>query len=291
MGAKNLMIMSNQEYRPSGFNVLPPVIKNLLIINGIFYLATVVLEMKMNIDLTAILGLNYFFSADFRPYQLITYMFMHGSFMHIFFNMFALWMFGNVLENVWGAKRFLIYYLVCGIGAVLLHYTVHYFEIRPAIQALNDYIAEPSQDKFNFLIESKKIQLTPDMVQSLQPIYLDFKSQMLSGDTEKALQTSIDFVLEYKKEFLNAPVVVGASGSIFGLLLAFGMMFPNSMIYMYFFFPIKAKYFVILYGAIELFGAVNPSQTDNIAHYAHLGGMLFGFILIKIWNRKKKPLY
>lgn len=280
-----------QEYRPSGFNVLPPVIKNLLIINGIFYLATVVLDAKMHIDLTGILGLHYFFSEDFRPYQLITYMFMHGSFMHIFFNMFALWMFGNVLENVWGAKRFLIYYLVCGIGAVLLHYTVHYFEIRPVIQALNDYIADPSQDKFNFLIESKKIQLTPDMVQTLQPIYLDFKSQMLSGNTEKALQTSIDFVLEYKKEFLNAPVVVGASGSIFGLLLAFGMMFPNSMIYMYFFFPIKAKYFVILYGAIELFGAVNTSQTDNIAHYAHLGGMLFGFILIKIWNRKKKPFY
>jgi membrane associated rhomboid family serine protease len=282
--------MSNQEYRPSGFNVLPPVIKNLLIINGIFYLATVVFSLKMHIDLTNILGLHYFFSEDFRPYQLITYMFMHGSFMHIFFNMFALWMFGNVLENVWGAKRFLIYYLVCGIGAVLLHYTVHYFEIRPVI-ALNDYIAYPSQDKFNFLIESKKIQLTPEMVQSLNPIYLDFKSQMLSGNTEKALQTSIEFVLEYKKAFLNAPVVVGASGSIFGLLLAFGMMFPNSMIYMYFFFPIKAKYFVILYGAIELFGAVNPSQTDNIAHYAHLGGMLFGFILIKIWNRKKKPFY
>jgi len=280
-----------QEYRPSGFNVLPTVIKNLLIINGIFYLATVVFEMKLNIDLTNILGLHYFFSEDFRPYQLITYMFMHGSFMHIFFNMFALWMFGNVLENVWGPKRFLIYYLVCGIGAVLLHYTVHYFEIRPVIQALNDYIAEPSQDKFNLLIESKKIQLTPDMVQTLQPIFSDFKSQMVSGNTEKALQTSIDFVLEYKKEFLNAPVVVGASGSVFGLLLAFGMMFPNSMIYMYFFFPIKAKYFVILYGAIELFGAVNNAQTDNIAHYAHLGGMLFGFILIKIWNRKKNPFY
>ncbi|MBI4944802.1 MAG: rhomboid family intramembrane serine protease [Bacteroidetes bacterium] len=280
-----------QEYRPSGFNVLPPVIKNLLIINGIFYLATVVFEMKMNIDLTDYLGLHYFFSEDFRPYQLITYMFMHGSFAHIFFNMFALWMFGNVLENVWGAKRFLIYYLVCGIGAVLLHYTVHYFEIQPVIHALNDYIANPSTEKFNSLFESKTIQLTPDMLQTLQPIFSDFKSQVLSGNTDKALQTSIDFVLEYKKEFLNAPVVVGASGSVYGLLLAFGMMFPNSMIYMYFFFPIKAKYFVILYGAIELFGAVNNSQTDNIAHYAHLGGMLFGFILIKIWNRNKQHFY
>jgi membrane associated rhomboid family serine protease len=277
------------DYRPTSFNVLPPVIKNLLILNGIFYLATVVFELKMHIDLTDILGLHYFFSEDFRPYQLVTYMFMHGSLAHIFFNMFALWMFGNVLENVWGPKRFLIYYVVCGIGAVLLHYTIHYFEIQPVIHALNDYITDPSAEKFNFLIESKKIRLTPEMAQTLQPIYLDFKNQMLSGNTDKALQTSIDFVLEYKKEFLNAPVVVGASGSIFGLLLAFGMMFPNSMIYLYFFFPIKAKYFVILYGAIELFGAVRASDGDNIAHYAHLGGMLFGFILIKLWNRKGNP--
>jgi membrane associated rhomboid family serine protease len=281
--------VSNQEYRPSGFSVLPPVIKNLLIINGIFYLATVVLDMKMHIDLTTILGLHYFFSEDFRPYQLITYMFMHGSFMHIFFNMFALWMFGNVLENVWGAKRFLIYYLVCGIGAVLLHYTVHYFEIRPVIQALNDYIANPAADKFKDMFVSGTMNFSSiQEKQAFQAILNDYQSQLLSGNTDKALQTSIDFVLEYKKAFLNAPVVVGASGSIFGLLLAFGMMFPNSMIYMYFFFPIKAKYFVILYGAIELFGAVNPSQTDNIAHYAHLGGMLFGFILIKIWNRRNK---
>ncbi len=246
-----------QEYRPSGFNVLPPVIKNLLIINGIFYLATVVLDMKMHIDLTSILGLHYFFSEDFRPYQLITYMFMHGSFMHIFFNMFALWMFGNVLENVWGAKRFLIYYFVCGIGAVLLHYTVHYFEIRPVLQVLNDYIANPAADKFKDMFISGTMNFSSiQEKQAFQAILNDYQSQLLSGNTEKALQTSIDFVLEYKKAFLNAPVVVGASGSIFGLLLAFGMMFPNSMIYMYFFFPIKAKYFVILYGAIELFGAV-----------------------------------
>ena len=111
------------------------------------------------------------------------------------------------------------------------------------------------------------------------------------GANAQALQTSIDFVIKYKEVFLNEPVVVGASGSVFGLLLAFGMLFPNSLIYMYFFFPIKAKYFVILYGLIELFGAVNPSQSDNIAHYAHLGGMLFGFILIKLWSKRKRQFY
>ncbi|TAL63217.1 MAG: rhomboid family intramembrane serine protease [Bacteroidetes bacterium] len=284
--------MSNQEYRPTGFNVLPTVIKNLLIINGIFFLATIVFELKLHIDLTNILGLHYFFSEDFRPYQLITYLFMHGSFAHIFFNMFALWMFGNVLENVWGAKRFLIYYVVCGIGAVLLHYTIHYFEIQPTITALNDYIAYPAIDKFKELFSSEILDFsTVQEKQSFREMLSSYQSLLISGNTEKALQTSIDFVLEYKKEFLNAPVVVGASGSVFGLLLAFGMMFPNSMIYMYFFFPIKAKYFVILYGAIELFGAVNSSEGDNIAHYAHLGGMLFGFILIKIWNKGRKQFY
>ena len=278
------------DYRPTSFNVLPPVIKNLLIINGLFYAATVAFDYKLHIDLTNILGLHYFFSEDFRPYQLITYMFMHGSFAHIFFNMFALWMFGNVLENVWGPKRFLIYYVVCGIGAVLLHYTVHYFEIQPVMHALNDYIANPAIDKFKDLFSSGTLDFSSiQEKQNFQTILNDYQSQLISGNTEKAMQTSIDFVLEYKKAFLNAPVVVGASGSIYGLLLAFGMMFPNSMIYMYFLFPIKAKYFVILYGAIELFGAVHTSDGDNIAHYAHLGGMLFGFVLIKIWNRGKTP--
>jgi membrane associated rhomboid family serine protease len=173
-----------------------------------------------------------------------------------------------------------------------MHYTVHYFEIRPVIQALNDYIANPAAGKFKEMFVSGTLDFSsiPEK-QTFQALLNDYQSQLLSGNTEKALQTSIDFVLEYKKAFLNAPVVVGASGSIFGLLLAFGMMFPNSLIYVYFLFPIKVKWFVIIYGAIELFGAVRSAQDDNIAHYAHLGGMLFGFILIKIWNRKKKPHY
>ncbi len=283
--------MSFQQHSPSGFNVLPPVIKNLLIINGIFFLATFIFEQK-GIDLANILGLHYFFSEDFRPYQIVTYMFMHGGIGHIFFNMFALWMFGNVLENVWGPKRFLIYYVVCGIGAVILHYTVHYFEIQPTLNALNDYILNPSSEQLNFLIDSKTIQFsTPQMVQRLEPIYTELRQQLSSGNAERALQISVDFVIEYKKEFLNAPVVVGASGSVFGLLLAFGMMFPNTLLYVYFLIPIKAKYFVIFYGAIELFAAFNPSNTDNIAHYAHLGGMLFGFFLIKYWQKGRKEFY
>ncbi|MEK6615956.1 MAG: rhomboid family intramembrane serine protease [Bacteroidota bacterium] len=278
--------MSYQEYRPSGFNVLPPVVKNLLIINGIFYLATVLFELKMNIDLEGILGLHYFFSDAFRPYQLVTYMFMHGSFGHIFFNMFALWMFGNTLENIWGAKKFLIYFIVTGIGAALLHYTVHYFEIQPTLNMLNDYIINQDISNFEKMFQPlmQKIHATSKMENLIN------QYNSIADNLPEKIQVSVELVKQYKIEFLNAPVVVGASGSVFGLLLAFGMMFPNSMIYMYFLFPIKAKWFVIFYGAIELFGAVNPSQGDNIAHYAHLGGMLFGFILIKYWDKNRKHL-
>jgi membrane associated rhomboid family serine protease len=282
----------SQEYRPTGFNVLPPVIKNLLIINGIFFLATLIFQVKFHIDLTHYLGLHYFFASDFRPHQIITYMFMHGGFAHLFFNMFALWMFGNVLENIWGPKKFLIYYVVCGLGAALLHYTVHYFEIQPTLNVLNEYLLNPSLDKFQTLFTEGYIKIaSPETARDLQPLIDELKRNEMLGANAQALQTSTDFVIKYKEVFLNEPVVVGASGSVFGLLLAFGMLFPNSLIYMYFFFPIKAKYFVILYGLIELFGAVNPSQSDNIAHYAHLGGMLFGFILIKLWSKRKKQFY
>jgi membrane associated rhomboid family serine protease len=229
--------MSYQQYRPNSFSLLPLVVKNLLIINGLFYLATVVLSGQFGIDLTEKLGLHFPLSEAFRPYQLITYMFMHGSFMHLFFNMFALWMFGNTLENVWGPKRFLTYYLITGIGAAICHYTVIYFEMQPAL----DYINSNSFDH-------------PEL---------------------EAM----------RQEVLNAPVVVGASGSVFGILLAFGMMFPNTLLYIYFAIPIKAKWFVILYGAAELFSGLAGAPGDNVAHFAHLGGMLFGFILIKYWKK------
>lgn len=279
-------------YAPSGFRLLPPVIKNLLIINVIMFLATVVMEEKLGIDLIDLLGMHYFFSEEFRPHQLATYMFLHGGLTHIFFNMFALWMFGNVLENVWGPKRFLIYYVVCGLGAALIHYTVHYFEIRPTIEALNNYVLNPTLESFEGLFVSGDITFTtPEMAKNLQPYVDAFRHQEQIGSESGTLQASVDFVLEYKKEFLNAPVVVGASGSVFGLLLAFGMLFPNTMIYMYFLFPIRAKYFVLLYGVLELFYAIRQTPGDNVAHYAHLGGMLFGFILIRMWKNRRMDYF
>ncbi len=222
------------DFRPSGFSVLPTVVKNLLIINVLFFLATIAAETVLRIDLSDYLGLHYIGASDFQPYQLVTYMFMHGNFGHLFFNMFALWMFGNTLENIWGPTKFLIFYFVCGIGAGLTQELVQYIQYVTTLQ--------------------------------------DYTSVNMSG-------TIISM-----NEYLNMMTTVGASGAVYGILLAFGMMFPNSTIYIYFAIPIKAKWFVLIYGIIELFAGF--TSVDNVAHFAHLGGMIFGLILILYWKKK-----
>ena len=222
----------NEQYSPTGFKVLPTVVKNLLIINVLMFLATITLE-RFNIDLTDILGLHFFKASDFRIYQFVTYMFMHANFTHLFFNMFALWMFGNTLENIWGSQRFLLFYMVCGIGAGLCQELVQYIQYSTT---LANYAT------------------------------VDVGSQVVAMST-----------------YLNMMNTVGASGAVYGLLLAFGMMFPDSRIYLYFLFPIKAKWFVIGYAVLELVSGLTGG--GNIAHFAHLGGMLFGLLLILYWKK------
>lgn len=229
----------------NNFQSLPTVTKNILLINIILFVATWLFE-KQGIDLTNMLGLHYFAAPSFKPYQFVTYMFMHGGIMHIFFNMYAVFMFGSILENTWGPKRFLFYYVFTGLGAAAIQLLVYYFQLQPIMKETNDLLAE-----------------TKD--------YL--------------LQTQI---IEQRNEYLNRLVVVGASGSLFGLLIAFGMLFPNAeMMIMFIPIPIKAKYLVAGYGAIELFSGLHNSAADNVAHFAHLGGMLFGFILLMIWKVRR----
>ncbi len=254
------------QFRPGRFSILPPVVKNLLIINVIFFAATFFFQ-RLGIDLVDILGLHYFGAEKFKPFQLITYMFMHGSFGHIFFNMFALWMFGYAIENIWGAKRFAIYYLITGLGAALLHYGIFYLENASLISAMNDYLINP----YDVGVQEKLLSV-------LNPI---LTRPVLPGEL------TLDFVEGIKQTFLNQPVVVGASGAVFGILLAFGMMFPNSLLYLYFAIPVKAKYFVIVYGLAELYFGLADRGASNVAHFAHVGGMLFGFILIKYWRVKR----
>jgi membrane associated rhomboid family serine protease len=197
-------------YRPDNF---PPVIKNLLIINTLVFLAQILLDQQF--ALTARLALWPVDTPFFSPYQLITHMFTHSpeSLFHILFNMFALWMFGKILENVWGSKRFLTFYLICGIGAAVAHLAVQYF---------------------------------------------------MGG----------------------AGPAVGASGAVMGVLVAFAYLFPNTELFILFIpFPVKAKWAVIGYVLIDLFSGITRVAGDNIAHFAHLGGALTGFILVLIWNK------
>ena len=230
-------------YRPGNFNELPVVVKNLLIINGLLFLATVSLS-NLGIDLVKIFGLHQFQSNDFRPHQLITHIFMHGSFTHLFFNMFALWMFGKILENIWGEKRFLIYYMITGIGAAFIHLLISQYQIFSISNQIPELVSIAIEGKYNPSIPlSKKL------------------TQLIITPT------------------------VGASGAVFGLLLAFGMLFPNALLYLYFAIPIKAKYFVIGYGILELYAGISNNPADNVAHFAHLGGMIFGYILIKYWKK------
>ena len=242
-----------QQYRPSGFSMLPMVVKNLLIVNGLFFLATIAIESTFHIDLVKYLGLHYPLSSNFGVWQLVTYMFMHGGFAHILFNMFALWMFGNTLENVWGPKRFLNHYLITGIGAGVIQIVVAWIRIS-AIEA----------------------DLSPEQITIVIQEGADVLSRGMNYE---------NLGMRDLNSIINTPTV-GASGAVFGILLAFGMMFPNSLIYVYFAIPVKAKYFVMIYGAIEIYMGFSNNPTDNVAHFAHLGGMIFGFFLITYWKKK-----
>lgn len=242
----------------SPFQNIPPVVKNLIIINAIMLLASYVIGSSMGINLNRVLGLYYFESSQFKPFQLVTHIFMHGGIAHLFFNMFALFMFGRVLEQVWGSKRFFIYYFFTGIGAALLHTFVLFLEAKSIMANLS-----PEQIA---LVKSEGTA-----------IYLQGKNYMHQG------MASLNLLL-------NIPTV-GASGAVFGVLLAFGMYFPNTVLMLIFPpIPIKAKYFVMIYGGIELYLGFTQSNS-NIAHFAHLGGMLFGFILIKIWAKRRDMFY
>ncbi len=234
----------------SAFGNMPTIVKNLLIINGLFFLGTIIMP-----GLSKILGAFYWDSPFFKPWQIITHMFMHGSFMHILFNMFALWLFGSAIERVWGPKKFLIYYLITGFGAFILHYAIVAWQVHGLVAELGPGAVET--------IKTEGIRLWQNGQNYTEPTLAK-----LNG-------------------FYNIPVV-GASGAVFGLLLAFGMMFPNTRLIMLFFpVPIKAKYFVMIYGAIELFSGIANRPGDNTAHFAHLGGMLFGFLLIKYWQQNE----
>ncbi len=268
----------------TSFGGTPPVVKNLIIINVIMLFATWVAQNTMGIDLNRYLGLYYFESEYFRPYQVITHMFMHGGLTHLFFNMFALWMFGRVLEQVWGSKRFLIYYFITGLGAATLHTFVNYLQISNIQSAAVAMLNTPSPDTFAAFV-------TKHFPEYYTQVYEKFLSAWFTNPGNAQL---IEEAGNYTNQLINLQMnipTVGASGAVYGVLLAFGMLFPNTIIMLLIPpIPIKAKWLVIIYGGLELYlGLTQPGS--NIAHFAHLGGMLFGFFLIRYWNKRKDVFY
>jgi len=259
-------------YRPSFLNSIPPIVKNLIAINLILWLASLVSpsffsRWGLNIDLTDILGMHYWASSKFSPAQLITYMFMHGGFSHILFNMFALYMFGGVLEQLWGPKRFLFYYLITGIGAGIVQQLFWTMEYHSLLVAMDNAISANSGEG-----------LLP--FQDILGKYFSM-SNLSSFDAPS--------LVGMKRMFLDLPVTIGASGSVFGLLLAFGWLFPEAKLMIFPLpIPIKARIFVLIYGVAELFLGVAQFSGDSVAHFAHLGGMLFGTILILYWKKKNR---
>ena len=212
----------------------PPITKNLLIINLLAFVATLVYPQLADIG-----GLHFFMASDFSVLQLLTYMFLHGGWAHLLFNMLALWMFGRVMESVWGGKKFLFYYISCGVGAGLMQEVAQFVQFYP----------------------------------------------LITSDAPMLVVSGMVLPHDQLPEYLNLFTTVGASGAIYAILLAFGMTFPNERIFIFPIpIPIKAKWFVIFYAALELFSAIG-SSGDGVAHMAHLGGMLFGFFMIRYWNR------
>ena len=223
---------------------IPTITKNLLIINVLAFFATFVFQLR-GIDLADIAGLHFFMAGDFHAWQLVTYLFLHANFMHILSNMFGLWMFGCVIENVWGPKKFLFYYITCGIGAGLLQ-----------------------------------------EVAQFGSFYM-----MIAGQDPSAGFADMFTIGKHLSGQLNAWTTIGASGSVYAVILAFGMTFPNERLFIIPFpFPIKAKWFVLGYVAIEFFSALG-SSGNGVAHTAHLGGMLFGFLMIRYWSRHPNSGY
>lgn len=269
-------------FNRQGFSNSQVVVKNLIVINVVMLVVSWLVSNRFNIDLNDKLGLYFFKSEHFKPFQYITHMFMHGGLTHLFFNMFALWMFGRVLESVWGSKRFLLYYFATGLGAAFLHTFVNYIQYYSLIGDANQFLASPTPELFQHFVDQYKHFFTPDIQYFLSNWYEN-------PDNSASIQMASEKVQEIVILTTNIPTV-GASGAVFGVLLAFGMLFPNTELFLLFPpIPIKAKYAVIGYGVLELYLGLTQNGS-NIAHFAHLGGMLFGFLLIKYWQ-KHPPMF
>lgn len=280
------------EFRPSRFQILPTVVKNLLIINGLVFLAQNTFQGSAgSFSIEDTFALHAWQSDLFKPWQLVTHLFMHGGFSHIFFNMLALWMFGAVLENVWGSKRFLTFYLICGLGAALMHLLFLSWELAPIIKDYSELArqhmagSEYQGDLMIHFMQKYHLQAANTETASLiEEIRANSQNPLfMSGMFEQITQY-------YHQNKLDTGTI-GASGAVFGVLAAFGYLFPNTYLYIYMLVPVKAKWVVLFYGAIELYEGIQNSAGDNVAHWAHIGGAVVGLLIVMTWNKTNKKTF
>lgn len=260
---------------------ITPTVRNLLILNILFYFVDAnIIKLSNNFALISTL------SPHFHVYQFVTYMFFHAGFTHLLSNMFGLFMFGPLLERMWGPKRFLIFYFFTGIGAGLLFSGIDYFENSRVRDAVEIFAQNPTPDQLvEFTSQNAKNLHESDFMH-------EFSNRFEENPTNSEyIQQSVAIVKAYYESLINVPMV-GASGAIFGILMAFGLLFPNTELFLLFVpFPIKAKYFVTFYGLYELYAGIHNAQSDNVAHFAHIGGMLFAYILLRYWGTQKSNFY
>ena len=261
---------------------LTPTVRNLLIINIVF----LVLQNSVLPLLTQVGSLYPIGSPFFFPWQFFTYMFLHGGWGHLISNMFGLISFGPLLEQRWGASRFLTFWLICGVGAGLLYEGVRGYEMHQMEQARQEFHHSPTGGEF------------AEYVRNFGAGYTGFET--LAADLQReptnpaVIQSATNAVDELATAIRTSPNggMLGASGALFGILFAFAYLFPNTELMLLFFpFPIKAKYFVLLYGIYELYSGVHRTPGDNVAHFAHLGGLLIGFIVLRFWEGGRERFY
>ena len=260
---------------------LTPAAKNILIINGIIFILSDFVGLRSYIIES--FGMRYFHSENFQPYQILTYMWVHGGFGHLFSNMFSVLIFAPILEKVWGSKKFLIYYLATGIGAGILYSGINYYENYSFEVKVKSYEQNPSPESFRKLVLNNSSEYYNQLY--------DFINSYEQNPSSSNDNLSIAYANDLLKVKSDVPMV-GASGAVFGILLAFAMLFPNMELMLLFLpIPVKAKYVVLVYGIYELWSEINRMPGDNVAHFAHLGGMLIGYLILKYWKRKYGTFY
>ncbi|MEZ0610987.1 rhomboid family intramembrane serine protease [Fibrella sp. WM1] len=257
-----------------------PAVRTLLLVNVLVYFLTSSVREEV-IDQFA---LHSLLSQQFNIIQLITHMFMHGNFSHLFSNMLGLLVFGPLLERTWGASRFLTFYLLTGLGAAALYLAVNYYETAGLVQAFETYRANPTNGEFIGFINGYASSIYDNIEPFIQKFDADPENPAYIEGGRKILTA-------YVATQVNTPMV-GASGAIFGVLMAFGLLFPNTQLFLLFPpIPIKAKYLVGAYALWEIYTGVYRAQADGVAHFAHIGGMLFAYIIIKVWESQRKTFY